>query len=56
MTGALTPPLGTRFRGIVNRPKDEPGFSLERTEGKGRTLTYTTRAYATERPEGKRYA
>ncbi len=40
---------------IVARPKDEPGFMIERTEGKGRNLVYTTRAYATERPEGKRY-
>ena len=33
----------------------EPGFALERQEGPGRTVHYTTRAYATDRPEGERY-
>lgn len=40
---------------IVNRPPEEPGFGLVRQEGAGRTLRYTTRPYATERPVGERY-
>lgn len=40
---------------IVNRPKDEPGFMLERQEVNGRSLHYTTRGYAADRPEGQRY-
>ena len=44
-----------RLSFIVNRPGREPGFSLVRREGAGRTLHYTTRAYATDRPEGERY-
>jgi ribulose-bisphosphate carboxylase small chain len=40
---------------IVNRPKDEPGFMLERQEVNGRSLHYTTRGYAAGRPEGQRY-
>ena len=40
---------------IVNRPKDEPGFMLERQEADGRSLRYTTRGYAAARPEGQRY-
>lgn len=40
---------------IVNRPKDEPGFALERTETVGRTQRYAVRAYAVERPENERY-
>jgi len=40
---------------IVNRPPEEPGFSLIREEGPGRTVRYTIRSYATERPEGRRY-
>ena len=41
---------------IVNRPKSEPGFVLERQEVDGRSLRYTTRGYATDAPEGERYA
>lgn len=44
-----------RLSFIVNRPAEEPGFSLVRQEGPGRTVHYTTRAYATERPAGERY-
>jgi ribulose-bisphosphate carboxylase small chain len=44
-----------RLSFLVNRPKLEPGFRLNRTEGGGRNITYTTQAYATERPEGERY-
>lgn len=40
---------------IVSRPKNEPGFMLQRQEVAGRNVAYMTRAYATERPEGKRY-
>ena len=45
-----------RLSFIVNRPKDEPGFLLERQESRGRSITYTTRPYATEKPEGRRYS
>jgi ribulose-bisphosphate carboxylase small chain len=44
-----------RISFIVNRPKNEDGFRLERTEAQSRVQRYTTRAYATDRPEGKRY-
>lgn len=44
-----------RLSFIVNRPKNEPGFGLERQEAAGRTQRYTTRAYAADRPEGERY-
>lgn len=40
---------------IVNRPEKEPGFSLIREERNGRSMGYTVRSYATERPEGERY-
>lgn len=40
---------------IVNRPAHEPGFMLERQELQGRSLRYTTRGYAAQRPEGRRY-
>jgi ribulose-bisphosphate carboxylase small chain len=40
---------------IVNRPKDEPGFRLERHEVAGRNIRYTTKSYAADRPEGSRY-
>jgi ribulose-bisphosphate carboxylase small chain len=40
---------------IVNRPKDEPGFGIARTEGAGRTMRYRISSYATDRPEGQRY-
>ena len=40
---------------IVNRPKSEPGFALERQEMQGRTVRYTTRAYSAARPESERY-
>jgi ribulose-bisphosphate carboxylase small chain len=44
-----------RLSFIASRPKEEPGFSLVREEGRGRQVRYTTRAYAAERPEGRRY-
>jgi ribulose-bisphosphate carboxylase small chain len=41
---------------IVQRPKDEPGFRLARTEGAGRSLRYTIEGYALQRgAEGARY-
>jgi ribulose-bisphosphate carboxylase small chain len=40
---------------IVNRPKNEPGFMLQRTETRGRQIQYTTRAYVTDKPAGERY-
>lgn len=40
---------------IVNRPKHEPGFRLERQEVAGRAVRYTIHSYATDRPEGHRY-
>lgn len=44
-----------RLSFIIGRPASEPGFDLVRQEGPGRTVRYTTRTYATERPEGERY-
>ncbi len=44
-----------RLSFIVNRPKDEPGFHLQRQESKGRNIRYTTRPYAADKPEGRRY-
>jgi ribulose-bisphosphate carboxylase small chain len=40
---------------IVNRPAEEPGFRLERTEASDRQIRYTLTPYATDRPTGKRY-
>ena len=41
---------------IVNRPKEEPGFRLVRTEGPGRAMRYSIESYAVQgRPEGTRY-
>jgi ribulose-bisphosphate carboxylase small chain len=45
-----------RLSFIAGRPPNEPGFRLERQELGGRSVRYTTRAYATERPEGERYS
>ncbi len=44
-----------RLSFIVNRPKHEPGFALDRQETQGRNIRYTTRSYATHEPEGERY-
>lgn len=42
---------------IVNRPKEEPGFRLIRTEEPGRSLRYSIESYAAQaRPEGSRYS
>ena len=40
---------------IVNRPADEPGFTLERQEIEGRSMRYTIRSYSANQPEGERY-
>ncbi|MGD9832809.1 MAG: ribulose bisphosphate carboxylase small subunit [Piscinibacter sp.] len=41
---------------IVNRPKDEPGFRLIRSEEPGRSIRYSIESYAVaQRPEGARY-
>ena len=40
---------------IVNRPKREPGFQLERQEVEGRSMRYSVRGYASDAPEGERY-
>jgi ribulose-bisphosphate carboxylase small chain len=39
---------------IVNRPANEPGFSLLRQESDGRSMRYTVHSYATDAPEGER--
>jgi len=44
-----------RLSFIVQRPTVEPGFRLQRTEDKGRTVRYTLHSYATDRPAGSRY-
>jgi ribulose-bisphosphate carboxylase small chain len=44
-----------RLSFIVNRPREEPGFELVRQETDGRSVRYTLRSYATDRPEGDRY-
>ena len=40
---------------IVNRPKREPGFRLDRQEVAGRAIQYTIHSYAADKPEGERY-
>ena len=37
-----------RLSFIVGRPAREPGFSLQREEGPGRTVRYAIRSYATD--------
>jgi ribulose-bisphosphate carboxylase small chain len=44
-----------RLSFIVHRPSEEPGFRLERSEDRGRTIRYTLHAYATDKPPGRRY-
>lgn len=44
-----------RLSFIVNRPEHEPGYALERQEGRGRQMIYATRAYAAKQPHGQRY-
>jgi ribulose-bisphosphate carboxylase small chain len=40
---------------LVQRPKVEPGFRLERQEVNDRVIRYTLHSYATDRPAGERY-
>ena len=40
---------------IVNRPAEEPGFRLERSDAHDRVMRYRLHAYATDRPQGDRY-
>lgn len=44
-----------RLSFLTDRPEDEPGFALQRQEVNGRSIHYTTRAYATDKPVGDRY-
>lgn len=44
-----------RISFIVNRPPNEDGYRLDRQESVGRNIRYTTRPYAADKPEGKRY-
>jgi ribulose-bisphosphate carboxylase small chain len=41
---------------IVQRPSEEPGFALERGQGRNRVLHYGLRSYAADRPQGRRYS
>ena len=41
---------------LVNRPAEEPGFSLIRQESNDRVIRYTMHSYAAEKPHGERYA
>ena len=49
--GAQTPKLSF----IVNRPAEEPGFRLDRSETHDRTIDYTLHPYEMDRPSGLRY-
>ena len=41
---------------IVNRPANEPGFYLDRTEGEGRSIIYNIKSYSVQaNAEGSRY-
>ena len=40
---------------LVNRPRREPGFRLDRQEVSGRAIRYTIHSYAADKPEGERY-
>ncbi len=44
-----------RLSFLVQRPAEEPGFRLERTEAEGRSIRYGLSAYAIDRPVGERY-
>lgn len=45
----------TAMQFLVQRPAEEPGFDLHRTEGPGRTQAYAVHSYAADRPTGQRY-
>jgi ribulose-bisphosphate carboxylase small chain len=40
---------------VVQRPAEEPGFRLDRSEGSNRVQQYSVHSYATEAPSGARY-
>jgi len=41
---------------IVNRPVNEPGFYLDRTDSVGRQITYSIKSYSVQNnSEGSRY-
>lgn len=40
---------------IVNRPDEEPGYQVERTEKHDRTVQYTVQPYVHQQPIGRRY-
>ena len=40
---------------LVQRPSNEPGFRLDRTEMNDRHIAYTMHSYAAEKPHGDRY-
>ena len=40
---------------IVNRPAEEPGFRLSRTETQDRRISYSISSYASNKPSGERY-
>lgn len=44
-----------RLSFIVNRPAEEPGFRLEREDLGGRSMRYTVKSYAADKPAGQRY-
>ncbi len=45
----------TALHFLVQRPKNEPGFVLDRTERVDRRQGYSVRSYATAAPAGDRY-
>jgi ribulose-bisphosphate carboxylase small chain len=45
-----------RLSFITDRPAEEDGFILQRQEADSRSIRYTTRAYATNKPMGERYS
>ncbi|MGD9896886.1 MAG: ribulose bisphosphate carboxylase small subunit [Candidatus Methylacidiphilaceae bacterium] len=40
---------------LAQRPKEEPGFFLDRMEAADRQIRYTARPYAAQKPPGQRY-
>jgi len=44
-----------RLSFIANRPANEPGFRLARTDVKGRSIQYSITPYSTDKPSGERY-
>ncbi|MGI8427350.1 MAG: ribulose bisphosphate carboxylase small subunit [Actinomycetota bacterium] len=44
--------IGLQF--LVNRPKHEPGFKLERQEAHDRQIRYTMSPYVAQKPHGER--